>query len=91
MYYRGMRRTHGQREVARVLLANPDRVHYGYTLSRESNQRSATVYRMLTRMLEAGWISDGWEDPASTGRPPRRYYRVTDLGREQLPTLVEEQ
>lgn len=46
---------------------------------------------MLKRMLDEGWLADGWEDQAEAGRekrPPRRYYEVTELGRSELGALV---
>jgi PadR family transcriptional regulator PadR len=85
-----MRRTTGLLAVTKVMLDDPDGRHYGWDLSRASRTRSATVYRVLSRMLEAGWITDGWEDPVEiNGRPPRRYYTVTDLGRIEMATLQE--
>lgn len=41
-------------------------------------------------MLDEGWLEDGWEDPpaASRKRPPRRYYELTDFGRDRLEGLV---
>jgi PadR family transcriptional regulator PadR len=47
------------------------------------------MYPMLSRFLEAGWLEDGWEDVDATGgRPPRRYYTVTDAGRTGLAELA---
>lgn len=46
---------------------------------------------MLTRLLDEGWLADGWEDPPTIhGRPPRRYYQITDLGLARLGALVAE-
>lgn len=84
-----MRRTHGTVSVARALLADPSSQHYGWELSRAARVRSATMYRILSRMLEAGWLTDGWEDPAAiNGRPPRRYYQVTEDGRVGLEAMA---
>jgi len=47
---------------------------------------------MLTRLLDQGWLTDGWEDPTTTiqqKRPPRRYYELTDLGRRELGAVVQ--
>jgi PadR family transcriptional regulator PadR len=81
-----MRRTRQLAEVAAVLLADPDSRHWGYDLSRKSGVRSGVLYPMLTRMLDEGWLTDGWEDRAQIAekRPPRRYYELTDLGRREL-------
>jgi PadR family transcriptional regulator PadR len=81
-----MRRTRQLVEVAAVLLADPDGRHWGYDLIRKSGVRSGVLYPMLTRMLDEGWLTDGWEDRAQIveKRPPRRYYELTDLGRREL-------
>lgn len=85
-----MRRTDATLAVADVLLANPSAVHYGWDTSRVAGRRSATVYRVLDRFMQAGWLEDGWEDPAAVkGRPPRRYYRLTDIGRTRLAILAD--
>ena len=85
-----MRRTANTLAVAAVLLADPDGRHYGYDLSRRAHVRSGRLYPMLTRMLNAGWLADGWEDPATIGgRPPRRYYQLTTDGRTQLAALMD--
>ena len=45
---------------------------------------------MLTRMLNEGWVEDGWEDPNTIRekRPPRRYYELTDKGRLELGAVL---
>jgi DNA-binding PadR family transcriptional regulator len=47
---------------------------------------SGVLYPMLTRMLDEGWVEDGWEDRTTIRekRPPRRYYVLTDKGRLAL-------
>lgn len=43
----------------------------------------------VSRMLDEGWLLDGWEDTATVqGRPPRRYYELTDTGRQSLGALL---
>lgn len=63
---------------------------WGYALSKESGIRSGVLYPQLDRMLGEGWLVDDWEDPAETdrNRPPRRYYRLTDSGREHLGAIL---
>ncbi|WP_432445085.1 PadR family transcriptional regulator [Rhizobium leguminosarum] len=38
------------------------------------------------RLEKAGWLSSEWEagDPATMGRPRRRFYRVTALGQREV-------
>lgn len=84
-----MRQTKSLASVALVLMEDADALHWGYELSRQADVRSGVLYPILARMLEAGWLTDGWEDPAGiTGRPPRRYYRLTDRGRSELGAVV---
>jgi PadR family transcriptional regulator PadR len=47
---------------------------------------------MLTRMLNEGWLVDGWEDPAEIQekRPPRRYYELTKLGKRELGGVLRD-
>ena len=75
--------------VGSALIARPDAVHWGYELSRTTGVRAGAMYPILRRMLTAGWLEDGWEQLGpDAGRPPRRYYRLTELGREELAALL---
>ena len=44
-----------------------------------------TLYPLLTRQKNAGLLSYRWEE--SPQGPPRKYYRLTDRGREFLKDL----
>lgn len=87
-----MRKTHALVQVAIAMLDDPTGRHWGYQLSRASGVRSGVLYPILARMLNQGWLSDGWEDRAKiTGkRPPRRYYELTDEGRLALGGVLAE-
>lgn len=45
-----------------------------------------TVYPLLTRLKNEGLLSYKWEE--STSGPPRKYYNLTDEGREALEKLT---
>ena len=85
-----MKVTHALVQVASVLMADPQGRHWGYDLSRRSGVRSGVLYPILHRMLEQGWLSDGWEDGAELNgrRPPRRYYRLTEEGISHLGGIL---
>jgi PadR family transcriptional regulator PadR len=88
-----MRKTHTLVQVAIVLLEDPTSRHWGYELSKQTGVRSGVLYPMLTRMLDEGWVEDGWEDPTITiheKRPPRRYYKLTDKGRLALGAVLHD-
>jgi DNA-binding IclR family transcriptional regulator len=71
--------------VAKVLaafLADPAEDRYGLELMEVAELPSGTLYPILTRLQQAGWVESHWEevDPAVAGRPARRYYRLTADG-----------
>jgi PadR family transcriptional regulator PadR len=86
-----MRKTHALVQVAIELMADPAGRHWGYELGKRSGVRSGVLYPILTRLYQQGWLTDGWEDPATIGgRPPRRYYELTDEGKVELGGLLQE-
>lgn len=44
--------------------------------------REGTLYPLLSKMRSEGLLDYDWRE--STSGPPRKYYRLTDLGREHL-------
>ena len=46
-----------------------------------------TLYPLLTRLKNAGLLDYKWVE--STSGPPRKYYILTDLGRDSLEALTE--
>jgi len=88
-----MRRTYTLVQVAIALLDNGSERHWGYELSKQSGVRSGVMYPTLQRMLDEGWLTDGWEDQSPSGRakrPPRRYYELTDEGKAALGAVLAE-
>jgi PadR family transcriptional regulator len=86
-----VRRTYSLVQVAIALMANGSGRHWGYELSKESGVRSGVMYPTLQRMLEQGWLTDGWEDQPQSGRakrPPRRYYELTEEGKAALGAVL---
>ncbi|MCL2189698.1 MAG: PadR family transcriptional regulator [Defluviitaleaceae bacterium] len=72
------------------MLARADR--YGFELvgaiSKEIEISEGTIYPLLKRIKDDGCVSTYLQE--STGGPPRKYYRITDYGRQKLSTLQEE-
>lgn len=75
--------------VQRVLLLflrEPSRRLYGLEIAREARLAGSTLYPLLDRLENGGWLKSAWEDfgpAAAAGRRPRRYYQLTDDGLEQ--------
>lgn len=85
--------------VARVLrqfLDEPDAPRYGFDLMRATGLASGTLYVILARLQQAGWLVSAKEeiDPVSVGRPARQLYRLTADGaisaRIELAALSEQ-
>ena len=87
-----MRKTHALVSVIDALLEDPLGQHWGYELSKKAGVRSGVLYPILRRMLEEGWLEDGWEDPreVAEGRPPRRYYTLTPDGLQIVQELLQD-
>ncbi len=47
-----------------------------------------TLYPLLTRLKNAGWLEYRWEE--SKSGPPRKYYKLTLIGERLLETLDQE-
>lgn len=85
-----MRKTHALVQVAQALLEDPHGKHWGYDTSKKSGVKSGVMYPIFKRLLDAGWVTDGWEDSEIPGRPRRRYYQLTELGILRLGGLLAE-
>ena len=55
---------------------------HGYDLSQETGVRSGTLYPLLIRLEERGFLEARWLEPSESGRPPRHAYRLTKAGAE---------
>lgn len=62
--------------VLEHFVAAPSRWFYGYTLMSALDLPSGTLYPVLIRLADAGWLETRWEPPAENGRPPRHLYRL---------------
>lgn len=73
-----------------VLLNKQDR--YGYELVQKISEQisisEGSVYPLLRRLTKEGYFSTYLKE--STEGPPRKYYQLTDSGREFLHELLEE-
>lgn len=78
----GPRMTTSVLKVVAALLADPAAERYGLQLMQDTALPSGTLYPILVRLERAGWVASRWEDvdPATEGRPTRRYYRLTAEG-----------
>lgn len=73
-----------------VLLYKQDR--YGYELVQKISEKisisEGSVYPLLRRLTKEGYFTTYLQE--STEGPPRKYYQLTERGREFLQHLLEE-
>ena len=78
-----------------VLLMTARGECYGYELITRLEKRpilaakESTIYPLLRRLLKEGLLESTWRDSAE-GLPPRKYYAITDSGRDYLAAMEAE-
>ena len=54
---------------------------HGVSLSQETGLKPGTLYPLLLRLHEAGYLESEWQPPEKPGRPSRHAYRLNGAGR----------
>ncbi|MFL6603573.1 MAG: PadR family transcriptional regulator [Steroidobacteraceae bacterium] len=76
-----------------VLLEQPRTWQHGYELSKATGLKSGTLYPILIRLSDEGFLDSRWKDAERPGRPPRHVYRLTATGlalaREHVEVAAE--
>jgi PadR family transcriptional regulator len=64
----------------------------GAEIGRTTNIPSGTLYPILLRLEDAGWVESEWEtaDPTELERPRRRLYRITGVGAKKTTAAIRE-
>ncbi|MDO8704893.1 MAG: helix-turn-helix transcriptional regulator [Sulfuricaulis sp.] len=54
------------------------------------NLQSGTLYPILLRFEEAGWLKSYWEsvNPSTAGRPRKRFYELTATGARKASEIL---
>ncbi|MEH7905446.1 MULTISPECIES: PadR family transcriptional regulator [Rhizobium] len=62
----------------------------GAVIAKETGLASGSLYPILKRLEDAGWLSSEWEkgDPSELGRPRRRFYNVTGMGARKMNAIA---
>lgn len=75
--------------VLEALIANGHDWIHGYDIARRTDLKSGTLYPVLMRLAERGWLESRWEQPEDNGRP-RHVYRFTSSGRKLAQAALAE-
>lgn len=77
-------------QTTAVLLAlaqAPTDWHYGYDLCQQTGLQAGSMYPILMRLADRGFLETSWESDVPVGRPPRHLYRLTGAGLELASEL----
>jgi DNA-binding PadR family transcriptional regulator len=55
---------------------------HGYDLAKATGLKSGSLYPILMRLSDQGYLESRWCEPDKPGRPPRHAYRLTAEGRK---------
>ena len=76
-----------------ILLSLNDSEKHGYGIIQDIEERTqgvvslgtSTLYAIIRRLLSAGVVEEaGSKSKKVSGGPPRRYYRLTDMGKKVM-------
>lgn len=75
--------------VVNVLMGlGPDDHAWGFRICDETGLGSGSVYPILERLEDTGWVRSYWEDSQPSGRPRRRFYEMTGHGRSEAIAAI---
>lgn len=78
-----------------ILLMIRQKPSYGYEIISTLEKypimaaKENTIYPLLRRLMKEEYISSSWQE-STEGLPPRKYYSLTDKGREYLSMMFVE-
>jgi DNA-binding PadR family transcriptional regulator len=78
-------------DVVETFLAVGGEELHGWAIIKCSQRGGPTVYKILERMTEMGWLTSRWDDqPSEPNKPRRRYYKLTGEGATRARALIQE-
>ncbi|MGC4983946.1 PadR family transcriptional regulator [Streptomyces sp. DT193] len=72
-----------------LLSATDDAPAWGLSICRDADLGPGTVYPILDRLAERGWVTSHEETGPHPGRPARRFYELTGTGRAQARSALD--
>ena len=67
-----------EKTILRAFLSDIDKPRYGYDLHKETGVDHSTIYNLLLRLLDQGWLAGEWQLEGK-GKP-KRLYTLTKEG-----------
>ncbi|MER8066954.1 MULTISPECIES: PadR family transcriptional regulator [Streptomyces] len=77
-------------DVLEAFLVSGEELH-GFAVAKAAGKPTGSIYPILARLEQAGWLDSHWEaEHPAEGRPRRRFYMLTPTGAEQARSIVLE-
>lgn len=76
--------------VLQAFLDSEDRPIWGLALSKQLQIPTGSIYPMLDRLVEYGWLQFGWEDDAARLGPRKKLYKLSEAGARESKLLITE-
>ncbi len=81
-----------------ILKLLTEKDHYGYSLIQQVNKKSndslelkeGTLYPIMYRLEDQKLIENYWKTAEEGRGKPRKYYRVTELGKEKCNDMLDD-
>lgn len=70
-------------------IANHDEPIWGLALSKQVGLATGTVYPILERLTELGWVFSEWDSDQTAKGPRRKFYSMSDEARSAALALVK--
>jgi PadR family transcriptional regulator PadR len=88
-----VRLSHQTKRVLQAFLDSPTEEIYGFALSQATGLKAGTLYPVLQRLRDDGWLAARWEeiDEHVEGRRRRCYYRLTAAGEGRARIAVSKE
>lgn len=76
--------------VLQLFVSNGASELSGVDVRKSIGLASGTLYPILMRFEQAGWLKSRWEDidPSEAGRPRKRLYKITAAGQRKESELL---
>lgn len=66
-----------------------DEEMHGWQIMRATHMPGPTVYRVLDRLEDSGWVTTRWEDVnPDPSKPRRRFYRLSETGLAEARAIL---
>lgn len=61
---------------------------HGWAIAKMTNRSGPTIYGVIDRLEDAGWLSGRWEDNPQPNKPRRKLYTLTPTGAVEARSIL---